>query len=104
MIGEQQGGINVWESPVTTYKTLIRDGNYDFVTNSQTWLGLGGTLAAPLGTPKQIPNSYYLSAAPAFFSTNSYGAHIWPWVQPATGTTYTLPAKARFDAGTPNTL
>jgi hypothetical protein len=41
----------------------------------------------------------YLTSAPAFFGTN-----IWPWVDPSTGTTYVLPAKARFEAGTPNKL
>jgi len=44
-----------------------------------------------------IPNSLYLSAKPAFF-----GGYAWPWVDP-TGVVKlsTLPAKARFDAGTP---
>lgn len=44
-----------------------------------------------------MPNSMYLSSPPAFLKTNH-----WPWVDPATGTIYTLPAKARYDAGTPN--
>jgi hypothetical protein len=39
----------------------------------------------------------YLSSKPAFFGSNP-----WPWVDPTTGTVQTLPAKARFDAGTPN--
>src|SRR5262249_28508128 len=34
---------------------------------------------------------------PAFFGSNT-----WPWVDPTTGTIATLPAKARYDAGTPN--
>ena len=29
---------------------------------------------------------------------------LWPWVDPTTGATYTLPAKARYDAGTPYTV
>ena len=39
----------------------------------------------------------YLSGKPAFF-----GTMVWPWVEPL-GTTrlYTLPAKARYEAGTP---
>ena len=41
-----------------------------------------------------IPNSMYLTSKPAFFGSNP-----WPWVDPTTGTTYTLPAKARYDAG-----
>jgi len=47
--------------------------------------------------PQTIPDSLYLSAKPTFF-----GAYAWPWVDP-TGPVKlsTLPAKARFDAGTP---
>jgi hypothetical protein len=67
---------------------IIRDGNWDWVTNSQHWDD----------TPTAIPNSLYLSSQPAFF-----GSYTWPWVDPGTGTTYTLPAKARYNAGTPFT-
>src|SRR5882724_9580015 len=97
-IGEQQNpNGNVWVA--TTYQTQLRDGNWDWVTKSQSWLGLGGTQASPLGTPKTIPNSLYLSSTPAFFGSNT-----WPWVDPATGATFTLPAKARFSSGNPNQL
>ena len=41
----------------------------------------------------------YLAAKPAFFGSNP-----WPWIDPTTGTTHTLPAKARYDAGTPNNV
>jgi hypothetical protein len=95
---------SAWTWNSNSYQTHIRDGNWDWYTRTQTWLGLGGTQANPLGTPKPIPNSLYLKSAPAFFSVNSYGANTWPWVDPSTGTTYKLPAKARFDAGTPNLL
>jgi len=67
----------------------IRDGNYDFLTKSQQWHNTPGGFA--------IPNSLYLSSNPAFFGTSQ-----WPWTDPTTGTIYTLPAKARYDAGTPN--
>jgi hypothetical protein len=64
--------------------TTLRDGNFDYVTNTVHWDR----------TAQTIPNSFYLSAKPVFF-----GSLTWPWVDP-TGTTklYTLPAKARFDA------
>ena len=88
-----------WSWVPDTYQTQLRQGNWDWVTGSQTWLGIGGTQSMPNGTPVAIPNSLYLSAAPAFF-----GASPWPWVDPSTGTTYVLPAKARFDAGTANNL
>lgn len=69
--------------------TAVRDGNFDWVTGTQRWQT----------TPAPLPNSLYMPGKPAFF-----GANTWPWVDPSTGTTYTLPAKARFDNGTPNTL
>ena len=74
-----------------TLSTVIRDGNYDFLTNSQRWHNTPGGFT--------IPNSMYLASKPAFFGTNQ-----WPWVDPSTGTINTLPAKARYDAGTPNVV
>jgi hypothetical protein len=75
-----------------TLSTVIRGGNFDYLTNQVVWTS---------GLPAQtLPASLYLSARPAFF-----GDYPWPWVDP-TGSTklYTLPAKARFDAGTPFAL
>ena len=70
--------------------TAVRDGNWDWVLGKQTWL---------TGAQAALPDSLYLKSKPAFFGANS-----WPWVDPTTGTTYTLPAKARYDAGTPNVV
>jgi hypothetical protein len=69
--------------------TVIRDGNFDYLTNSVHWHN------TPAGYA--LPSSLYLSGKPAFF-----GSYTWPWVD-ATGSTkfFTLPAKARYDAGTP---
>jgi hypothetical protein len=82
-------GCPAWQ-PLTV-NTIQRDGNWDWVTSSQRWHGIGGALGS--GTPVPIPNSLYLSQKPAFFGSNP-----WPWVDPSTGAVYTLPAKARFDA------
>jgi len=68
--------------------STIRNGNYDYVTNSIKW--------APDDTAHTLPNSLYLTSAPDFFS-----GYTWPWVDPINGTVHTLPAKARYDAGTP---
>jgi hypothetical protein len=68
-----------------TLATLIRHGNYDFVTRSQRW--------DPSNAIHALPASLYLPSAPEFMQ-----GLTWPWVDPATGATYTLPAKARFDA------
>jgi hypothetical protein len=70
--------------------TAVRDGNWDTVLGAQTWL---------TGAKAPLPSSLYLASKPAFF-----GANAWPWVDPSTGTLATLPAKARWDAGTPNVV
>jgi hypothetical protein len=44
--------------------TVIRDGNYDFLTNSQRWHNTPGGFA--------IPNSMYLTSKPAFFGNNPW--------------------------------
>ena len=64
--------------------TVIRDGNYDFVTKETRWVS----------GPKTLPNSLYLTNRPGFFDMNP-----WPWVD-STGSPqlHTLPARARFDA------
>ena len=66
---------------------IIRNGNWDWASSLQKWDV----------TPAAIPNSLYRTTAPTFFGSNP-----WPWVNPATGAVTTLPAKARFDGGTPN--
>ncbi len=64
--------------------TMIREGNFDYFTNTVKWTQ----------TAQALPVSLYLTSKPAFFGSNP-----WPWVD-ATGTTKvaTLPARARFDA------
>ena len=71
--------------------TTIRHGNFDYVTNSVKW---------DPSLPQSLPNSLYLGGRPSFFDAGR--GYTWPWVDP-TGATklYTLPAKARFDNGTP---
>jgi len=69
--------------------TNLVDGNYDYKTHSVKW--------APGDTKHTLPNSLFLSKAPAFFA-----GYAWPWVDPLGSTKFaTLPAKARYDAGTP---
>jgi len=72
--------------------TATRDGNFDYVTNSVVW--------AANDTVHTLPNSFYLSAKPAFFAAGK--GYTWPWVNPIGATKLNvLPAKARYDAGTP---
>jgi hypothetical protein len=85
----------------TVQALVLRDGNYDFFTHSVHWHGIGGTGASgPPGPP--LPASLYLSSKPAF-----WGGTPWPWVDGSNASTPlpgTLPARTRFDLGTPNTL
>jgi hypothetical protein len=67
--------------------SVLRHGNVDYLTNTVNW--------DPTITNHTLPNSLYLTQKPAFFGNNP-----WPWVDPTAGA-YTLPAKARYDAGTP---
>ena len=72
--------------------TTLRHGNYDYLTNSVVW--------DPRIADHNLPASLYLTHKPAFFDAGK--GYTWPWVDP-TGPTqvYVLPAKARYDAGTP---
>lgn len=82
-------GNNMGPADPKVVSTLLRGGNYDYVTDEVHWENL---------PPQALPDSLYLTSKPAFFGTCT-----WPWVDP-TGQTkvHTLPARARFDAGRPN--
>lgn len=77
---------------------MVRDGNYDYLTGLRLWHGKGGTASSSHTTPPAVSamqDSWYAPSKPAFFGSNT-----WPWVTPEGATkTFTLPAKARWDAG-----
>jgi len=70
--------------------TVLRDGNFDYLTNTVKWDR----------TAQPLPASLYLTSKPAFFGTS-----VWPWVDPLGATKLSvLPARQRYDAmvgGTP---
>lgn len=75
-----------------TAATTIRHGNFDYLTNNLQW--------DPNSTDRALPASLYLSKKPDFFNAGT--GYIWPWVDPLGSTKlHRLPAKARYDAGTP---
>lgn len=98
-----------WPGPDTNLTTAVspnwifRHRNFDYVRNA---------LDSTTGFSTTLPNSFYLGAAPPFF-TGTNCAYPWPWINSSgtppiltptgTGCTATdgLPAKARWDAGTP---
>jgi hypothetical protein len=95
-IGTYQATVNTtgnWSFVDTTINTQLRNGNWDWATQGQHWYGIGGTTDGAVAA-QALPNSLYLTATPAFFGPNP-----WPWVDPTTGTTYTLPAKYCFEHG-----
>jgi hypothetical protein len=74
--------------------TAFRHGNFDYATNTVKW--------DPAINNRMLPRSLYLTQKPAFFDAGS--GYTWPWVDPVGATKlYMLPAKARYDAGTPFT-
>jgi hypothetical protein len=63
--------------------------DFDYATNSVSY--------NPENPERILPASLYLEGKSAFF-----GNLPWPWVDPlGTPKVHTLPAKARFEAGTP---
>lgn len=88
--GEWGGNVDpnlVTASPIF----LFRNGNFNYVNS---------TVDSTSGYASSGPNSLFLSSAPAYFSTGS--GNTWPWVTPGGATkVFTLPSKARYDAGTP---
>lgn len=69
-------------------ETLIRHGNFDYVSDSINW--------EPGIQDREIPKSLYLQSKPAFFKNE-----IWPPIKPESGIETMLndlPAKVRFDS------
>lgn len=67
--------------------TVVRDGNFDYVTNSVKWDR----------EPQPLPDSLYLTGKPAFF-----GNLPWPWVNPTASVKLnSLPAQLRFESLVP---
>jgi hypothetical protein len=84
-------------------QSQLRDGNFDYVTNQVHWHGVGGSGVNNGLTPpanSTLPASMYLASKPSFF-----GAGAWPWVDGSSAANPLpgkLPARARYDSGTPN--
>ena len=72
--------------------TALRHGNFDYLTASVKW--------DPKFASRSLPKSMYLKKKPAFFDKGR--GYVWPWVDPIGKTKlHELPAKVRYDAGTP---
>ena len=94
-------------SPSGDFCPIDRTGNYDYLKNAITW--------DPNNSDHTLPNSFYLTGQPAYFgASGAHCAYSWPWVTPENSSIQLqmpsgsgcaadsgLPAKARYDAGTP---
>lgn len=80
-----------WDAPAEArvVNTAFRHGNFDFATHAIHWDAVTSN--------RTLPPSMYLTSKPPFF-----GSSQWPWVDPLTGMLYALPARARFDGGSPS--
>lgn len=87
-LGYDSGDFNKLADP-KVLSTVIRHGNFDYVTNQQAW--------DPNIASRELPRSLYLAEKPAFM-----GDRAWPWVEPGAATAAervkSLPAKERFNA------
>jgi hypothetical protein len=87
-------GVSPYPIDARVAATALRHGNFDYVTNTVKW--------DPAIPTRALPDSLYLKEKPAFFAAGR--GYTWPWVDPAGATKlHVLPAKARYDAGTPFT-
>ncbi|HWX29664.1 MAG TPA: InlB B-repeat-containing protein [Steroidobacteraceae bacterium] len=94
------GGVDPYLNGVSG-SYIWRNGNYDYLNASIVdWTST---------SPHTLPNSFYLSSAPSFFSSSAACTYSWPWVTPTGSAPIQanscggsgLPAKARYEAGTP---
>ena len=85
-------GVKPYRTDAQVSATALRHGNFDYLTNQVQW--------DPEIGRHTLPNSLYLDNKPAFFDVGR--GYAWPWVDPDAPTKlHQLPAKARYDAGTP---
>ena len=103
-IGYYGNGLNQVVLPGT-----LRDANFDYFTAAVHWHGIGGSGTGQTTPPgasatggSTLPSSLYINSKPAWFHS-----YTWPWVDGSNASNPlpgTLPAMARFQSCTPNTI
>ena len=77
-----------WSDTNLTMNTLIRHGNFDYVSENTFW--------DPDISNHTIPNSYYLTDKPDFFNDAPWGDTPWPVTGPDIQYSGIIPAQQRF--------
>jgi hypothetical protein len=77
-----------WSDTNLTMNTLIRHGNFDYISENTFW--------EPDISNHIIPNSYYLTEKPGFFTDASWGDTPWPVIGPDLPYSGIIPAQQRF--------
>ena len=77
-----------WSDTNLTMNTLIRHGNFDYVSENTFW--------EPDIPNHDIPNSYYLTEKPDFFTDAPWGNTPWPVMGPDLPYSGIIPAQQRF--------
>jgi hypothetical protein len=77
-----------WSDTNLTMNTLIRHGNFDYVSENTFW--------EPDIPNHDIPNSYYLTEKPDFFTDAPWGDTPWPVMGPDLPYSGIIPAQQRF--------
>jgi len=77
-----------WSNTNLTMNTLIRHGNFDYISENTFW--------EPDITNQTIPNSYYLTEKPDFFTDAPWGNTPWPLIGPDIQYSGIIPAQQRF--------
>ncbi len=77
-----------FSDPNLTYNTLLRHGNYDYISENIFWdPGISNHI---------IPNSYYLEEKPEFFTNAPWGDTPWPCTGSDVLNTGIIPAQQRY--------
>lgn len=77
-----------WSDTNLTMNTLIRHGNFDYISENTFW--------EPDISNHTIPNSYYLTEKPDFFTDAPWGDTPWPVIGPDIPYSGIIPAQQRF--------
>lgn len=102
--GMYQDSLGNWLFDSTAINGQLRNGNWDWMTGTQIfYANIGDTGTTSTGPAQPFATSLYLPGGgvspPAFWSgtTSMPAGGTWPWVNPTNGSTFSLPARSKFE-------